>query len=253
MPVRYMVPPGYRQPSPPFANQAFNRYGVAPPNPYPAQNMSRFPPGYVQPVTRMPSGPIQQTPVVQSPQLLQPPEPYYYNPYGSNQPDSVSIAPSAKTTSTNKTGAKEYKEKAFTIAPDGLQSDTIKGLVSNDNINNLLKHKGTKVKVSKIYRITKTKPDIKPDSSSDDDDLLLTKQPPPPPPQAQQSQTALPPPSQESQRPVSSSSSCSTCSTCSSGSFCSECNYRSRSHTYDDCPECRAEREREHGRRRRHK
>ncbi|CAF3332622.1 unnamed protein product [Rotaria socialis] len=242
MPVRYMVPSGYRQPSPPFANQSFNRYATVPSNPTPPQNMTqqvRYPPGYAQPDMQMPHASLQQ----QTPQQLQPPQPYYYNPYGTNQ-EAPSVTPAPKTPAS-KAGAKEYKEKAFTIAPDGTQSETIKGLVSNSNINDLLKHKGTKVKVSKIYRITKTKPDLKADSSSDDDLPLLK-----PPSRTQQPQPVPQP--QETQRPSSSSSSCSHCSTCSNCS-CTECRDRSRSHVYDDCPECRAEWNREQTRHRRRK
>ncbi|CAF0996297.1 unnamed protein product [Rotaria sp. Silwood1] len=239
MPVRYMIPPGQRQPSPPFANQAFNHYATVPANVRPPQIMTqpiRYPPVYAQPGMQMPYGPPQQR---QPPEQLRPPQPYYYNPYGSNQETSTA-SPDPKTPAPKK-GLKEYKDNAFTIAPDGAQNETIKGLVSNNDINDLLKHKGTKVKVSKIYRITKTKPDIKPDESSDEDL--------PPIPVAQ----ARP---QTIQRPVSSSSSssssCSHCSTCSNCS-CSECRDRYRSHTYDDCPECRAERDREQARRQRRK
>ncbi|CAF4806124.1 unnamed protein product, partial [Rotaria sp. Silwood2] len=100
----------------------------------------------------------------QPPEQLRPPQPYYYNPYASNQETPTVISTDPKTPAPKK-GVKEYKDNAFTIAPDGVQNGTIKGLVSNNDINELLKHKGTKVKVSKIYRITKTKPDIKTDES----------------------------------------------------------------------------------------
>ncbi|CAF1282963.1 unnamed protein product [Rotaria sordida] len=237
MPVRYMVPSGQTQASPPFANQAFNRYPTVPANTYPPQNMTqpiRYPPVYAQPIMRMPYN----TPQQQQQQQQQPPQPYYYNPYASNQ--ETPTASSNPKTPAPKKGAKEYKDNAFTIAPDGTQNETIKGLVSNNDINELLKHKGTKVKVSKIYRITKTKPEIKPDESSDEDL-------PPVPVAPSRPQTIQRPVS-----PSSSSSSCSHCSTCSNCS-CSECRDRDRSHGYDDCPECRAEWNREQARRQRHK
>jgi len=246
MPVHYMVPNGYRQNSPPFANQSFDRYvsmttNVRPPQsiPQPIRYPPGYRPGYMPPgSTMMPAGasPRPQQQLRQSDQL-QPPQPYYYNPYGPN-----GGKPAAKKPLAPKKGAKEYKDNAFTIAPDGPHSESIKGLVSNYDINDLLKHKGTKVKVSKIYRITKTKPDTPVDDSSEDDLLPPIQQNPPQPIQK--------PPSQLIRRPVSSSSSDSHCSTCSNCS-CSECRHRIRSHVDDDCPECRAERNREQARRQR--
>jgi hypothetical protein len=257
IPVRYMVPTGYRQNSPPFANQSFDRYATvrAPVRPPPSM-APRYPPGYAPgyPPRGMPMPPVSTMMPVGSPtrpqqqrnsvEQLQPPQPYYYNPYGPN-----GATPAPPPPPVPKPGAKEYKDKAFTIAPDGARSEAIKGLVSNNDINDLLKHKGTKVKVSKIYRISKTKPEIKLDSSSDDDlppliESPKQQQPPPAPPPQQQQQPI--------QRPISSSSSGSHCSTCSNCS-CSDCRGRRRSHTYDDCPECRAEWKREQARRQRRK
>lgn len=244
MQVRYMVPQGgYRQSSPPFANQAFDRYGGMQPNVRPNPNIMqpiRYPqgarPGYMPPNMSMmstassPRPPVNPQQRIRPGEQLQPPQPYYFNPNG----------PSPRPPPPKK-GVKEYKDNAFTIAPDGAHSEAIKGLVSNNDINDLLKHKGTKVKVSKIYRITKTKPEIIADSSSDEE---------------------LPPPIQQApapvaraavvQRPVSAASSDSHCSTCSNCS-CGDCRARERSHTYDDCPDCRAERERERARRQRRK
>ena len=243
VPVRYMVPAGYRQPSPPFANQSFNRYSGVPTTvhvPPSVVQPVRYPPGYAPPgaqmpygSTMMPTGIPQQQP--RQPEQLQPPKPYYYNPNISTPATPASTVDSQ--TPAAKKGAKEYKDKAFTIQPDAARSETIKGLVSNNEINDLLKHKGTKVKVAKIYRISKTKPDIKPDSSSDEELPLPV---------------TAPVRQEPKERPVSSSSSCSHCSTCSNCS-CSECRHRRRSHTYDDCPECRAEWEREQARRHRRK
>jgi len=246
--VRYMIPNGYRQNSPPFANQSFDRYASIPAGVRPqyiAQPL-RYPPGYrpayVPPgSTMMPAGAFPRPQQNKPSEQIQPPQQYYYNPYGSNgvNPGASSVLP--------KKGAKEYKDNAFTIAPDGAHSEAIKGLVSNNDINDLLKHKGTKVKVSKIYRITKTKPDIPSDDSSDEDLLIPPRQPPLKPIQ----QPLPPPPPPPIQRPSSSSSSsdshCSTCSNCS----CSDCRDRRRSHIYDDCPECRAEFYREQARRQR--
>jgi hypothetical protein len=272
IPVRYMVPTGYRQNSPPFANQSFDRYATVPPavRPPPSMGQPRFPPGYQQgyPPPGMPMPPMstmmpvrtsprpQQRypqPQQQPPEQLQPPQPYYYNPYGANGGNPTTTP--GPVTPAPKKGAKEYKDKAFTIAPDGARSEAIKGLVSNNDINDLLKHKGTKVKVSKIYRISKSKPEIRADSSSDEE-LPLPMSPArkqsiqPPSPARQQSIHSLPP--QPTQRPISSSSSGSHCSTCSNCS-CSECRSRGRSHVYDDCPECRAELSREQARRQRRK
>jgi len=231
MQVRYMVPrAGYPQNSPPFANQAFDRYAATQANIRPNPNI-------MQPI-RPVQGPrpgYAPTPVGTSPQQqqqLQPPQPYYYNPNGAATPRPP----------PPKKGVKEYKDNAFTIAPDGAHSEAIKGLVSNNDINDLLKHKGTKVKVSKIYRITKTKPEIINDSSSDEELPL--------PMSRGSSQIAAP--AAVVQRPISASSTDSHCSTCSNCS-CSDCRNRERSHTYDDCPECRAEWERERARRQRRK
>jgi len=256
IPVRYMVPTGYRQNSPPFANQSFDRYSTVLPATRPPPSMGQaahYPPGYAPggylPRGMAPPPPASTMTPIRSPthsqqqqqrknsEQLQPPQPYYYNPYGPNG------APPTAASQASKKGAKEYKDNAFTIAPDGARSEAIKGLVSNNDINDLLKHKGTKVKVSKIYRISKTKPEIKPDSSSDDDLPPLLETPP--------RQQPLPPPPPV-QRPISSSSSGSHCSTCSNCS-CTECRGRGRSHTYDDCPECRAEWNREQARRQRRK
>jgi hypothetical protein len=241
MPVRYAMPPGYGQTSPPYANQSYDRYAAMPTAVRPPQNMTppvRYPPGYIPgqspPASTM--SPVGASPRPQQPQQLKPPNSYYYNPYGADG-KTPAVPP--------KKGTKEYKDNAFTIAPDGPHSESIKGLVSNNDINDLLKHKGTKVKVSKIYRITKTKPNIVNDDSSDEELPLPIPQPPPPPP---------PQPLPPVQRPISSSSSDSHCSTCSSCS-CSDCRSRSRrrSHIYDDCPECLAELNREKARRQRRK
>ena len=247
-PVRYAIPPAYGQASPPYANQSYNRFpaaiqGAVHPHPQTGTPPVQYPPGYrpgqSPPVST--NSPVGASPRPPLQQQLQPPNPYYYNPYAAN--GKTPPAPPKK-------GTKEYKDTAFTIAPDGPHSESIKGLVSNHEINDLLKHKGTKVKVSKIYRITKTKPEVVNDDSSDDDLPLPVPQPPPQLPPAPAPASA----SASAQRPSSSSSSSSRCSTCSSCS-CSDYRGRSRgrSHTYDDCPECIAELNREQARRQRRK
>lgn len=258
-PVRYAVPQGYRQPSPPYANQSFDRYAGVQPATRPPQGMTqpvRYPPGYAQgyypppvPMQAAPTSPRAQRPQQQPPpEQLQPPQPYYYNPYGANGASPTSPGPKAPP----KKGGKEFKDNAFTIAPDGAHNESIKGLVSNNDINNLLKHKGTKVKISKIYRITKTKPAALNNDSSDEEIPPPVQQPTPAPAPVpfQTPAPALAPAPAPVERPVSSSSSDSHCSTCSDCS-CSDCRHHRRSHTYDDCPECVAERERERARRRR--
>lgn len=251
-PVRYMIPPT-GQPQHPqqlYSNTVFDRYahvatGVRPAAPIMPPVRNPYPPN----MTRMPSEQPSPAPSFQSQkpgEQLQPPQPYYYNPYGANS----TATPDSKTTPAQKKGAKEYKDTAFTIKPEGAEGDTIRGLVSNDDINKLLTHKGTKVKVAKIYRITKTKSDAVIADSSDDEIITPAPAPPPDPTPAPQQPAPQPPPPPP-QRPESRSSSSSCCSCCSSAS-CSSCNsyrYR-RSHSYDNCPECQAER---HRRRRRHR
>ena len=247
MPVRYAVPTGYRQVSPPFANMAYDRYGNVAAGVHPAMPMMQpMRPRY--PSNGMPT-PLGTPPRATKPgETLQPPSPFYYNPYGTNpapaSPDTKSVV--------SKKGAKEYKETAFTIKPDGADGETIRGLVSNNDINDLLKHKGTKVKVSKIYRITKTKSEAaQPDSSDDEVPLPMLNQPPPPSTAASAHAPARAQASAHRARRDSSSSSSTCCSQCScSCSDSSGGRYR-RSHSYDDCPECQAERDRSRHRQRR--
>ncbi|CAF1133642.1 unnamed protein product [Didymodactylos carnosus] len=235
MPVRYIVPMR-QQPttSPPFANQAFNRFNV-PQQPQPGvtymqpvrgqlfyqnpgvyampQQMPVRPYGYHPGFGQIPSQPVSarmQAPIQQPQQYNNP----YQPPQQQQQPP-----PSQQKTSKSKKN-KEYADAAFTIDPT--KQEAIKGLLSNNDINDLLKVKGTKVKVAKIYRITKTKPE---QSDSDDDD--------------EYEPVVLDSPTQKSrsqqQRPISADSHCSTCSSCS----CSECRGE-----HDNCPECLAEKER---------
>ncbi|CAF0808951.1 unnamed protein product [Adineta steineri] len=239
MPVRFMVPPGYRQPYPPFVNPNYDRYALNPAGAYRPQGITRpvnYPPSYgpggypqgnnapTQSVGTQPAGtqPAQRQQAPMQPNTVRPANTVtgakpgtekkgFFNPFGNKKKDSIATIPEAKTP----VGKKEFKDTAFTIDPDGTKNDSIRGLVSNDDINNLLKHKGTKVKVKKIYRITKTKPE-EIDDSSDDDVKTKSKPAPPPPPPVQ--------------RPRSSSTD----------SYCSQCDKMS-SHVYDDCPICRAQ------------
>jgi hypothetical protein len=276
MPVRYMLPPGYRQDYPPFVNPSFDRYAVRPitdrdPRMWrPGNNPPSYGPGYGQgnppangqgnpPANGQGNPQPQRAPTANvnknsmQPQKRMPGQQQQPGGQPYNNPNSKDKRNPDLTTSRSKTpgyrkGTKEFRDTAFTIEPDGTRNNAIKGLVSNDDINNLLKHKGTKVKVAKIYRITKTKAEDDPDSSEEE----LPPAPPPPPPV---------------QRPVSvaSSSGSSYCSLCNDRP-CSQClNVRTvhvdddcplcraerQRHVYDDCPECRAEQIREQARRQR--
>ncbi|UJR14760.1 hypothetical protein I4U23_001750 [Adineta vaga] len=260
--VRYMVPGAYRQPYPPFVNRSYDRFAVMPTT-YRAPAVPRathyppsYGPGYGQGAAPNQPGPTQPAPTQHAPtvkgnknalQTQRPSQQNLFNPNATKNKNSVAAATGTKTPVLKK-GAKEFKDAAFTIEPNGAQNDAIRGLVSNDDINNLLKHKGTKVKVSKIYRITKTRPEEL--SESEDE--------------------APPPPKAKAQRPRSPSadSYCSQCANEQSHEYddcplcraqlqqvhvyddCPECRaQRQQVHVYDDCPECRAERDRELARR----
>jgi hypothetical protein len=272
MPVRYMLPPGYRQDYPPFVNPSFDRYAVRPitdrdPRMWrPGNNPPSYGPGYGQgnppangqgnpPANGQGNPQPQRAPTANvnknsmQPQKRMPGQQQQPGGQPYNNPNSKDKRNPDLTTSRSKTpgyrkGTKEFRDTAFTIEPDGTRNNAIKGLVSNDDINNLLKHKGTKVKVAKIYRITKTKAEDDPDSSEEE------LPPPPPPPPVQ--------------RPVSSSSGSSYCSLCDRpcsqclrertvhvDDDCPLCRAERQRHVYDDCPECRAEQIREQARRQR--
>ncbi|CAF0856431.1 unnamed protein product [Adineta ricciae] len=246
-PVRYMVPGNYGQPYPPFVNRSYDRFALmpatyrAPAVPRPAYYPPSYGPGYGQgaganqpagnqPARNQPAQ-TQHAPTVTAPkptvQAQRPSQGGLFNP-NRGKKNSVSSATGSKTPGLKK-GAKEFKDTAFTIEPDGSKNEAIRGLVSNDDINNLLKHKGTKVKVSKIYRITKTKPE---ELSESEDEA-----PPPPKPKAQRP------------RSPSEDSYCSLCAAEQShvDDDCPECRaLRQQVHVYDDCPECRAQRQQVH-------
>lgn len=246
--VRYAVPSGYRtQNVPPVANLNQERFSNIATGVYPPVNQIR-PAQYPPNAAFNGSYPNQMRPPFPGTgrEQVRPPEPYYYNPNG-NFPNrnSQSPAPSNLTTSTARRGAKEYTDKAFMIKPDGAEGETIRGLVSNDDINKLLTHKGTQVKVAKIYRITKTKSDAVVAESSDEELPTIPPLAPAPPVQNEVPPSVEKPRSRSRSRSSSSSSCCSTCS-CSS---CSSCRSYRRPHSYDDCPECQAERQRRRERR----
>jgi hypothetical protein len=233
MPNRYMVPANYQQRSPPF-----DRYAGVPPVVRPTHYVPvpvRYPPGYIQryPAPGLPPQPMPtMIPVLGPPRPqygnqshpLQPPQAYYYNPNGSTEGHSEMPLNSNPSTSATKKSGKEYKNKPFT---------------DNNDMNELLKQKGTKVKISKIYRITKQKPERQDNESTDDEYEPVSLESARP---RTIQQLPPPPPSVYVQRAPSASSTGSHCSTCSNCS-CGECRSRGQGHTYDDCPECRAERE----------
>lgn len=272
-PVRFAMPPnGYRQQYPPFTNRAYDRYAAVPttyraPMNRPVHYPPSYGPGYG------PNGPSTQggganltapggqkktvtttTTTRTTTQGQKQGQQHLFNPNGTKKAGSPLGGPGGKTP-LGKKGPREFKDSAFTIESDGAQNDAIRGLVSNDDINNLLKHKGTKVKVSKIYRITKTKPE----EISDDDE------PPPPPPPLKAAKPR--PPSADSYCSECDGRPCSQCAMQSSHVYddcplcraqlaqthayddCPECRAQRQTHTYDDCPQCREERARELARR----
>ena len=251
MPIRMMVPGGYPQNSPPFANLSFDRYAMMPGGPRPPQHMAvplRYPaatrPGYYgnggsmagRAPTRKTSG---------------------TDPMPSNR--SNTVAPSVSSTLAPSRGAKEFKDNAFTIKHDGARGEPLRGLASNGDINELLKQKGTKVKVKKIYRITKSKGPTQDEDSTDEELITVggrrANRPPAQPPVSQH-QAMLDqqngPSSQQRSRASSCSSSCSHCSLCSNCS-CTDCRQHGQSHAYNECPLCRVEWEREQARRQWHR
>jgi hypothetical protein len=247
MPVRNMVPTNYQPYSPSYANQSYNNYNGVSPNARSEAQLLRYPPphvplgyvpGYMAP--GLPPPPMSaMMPIMTSPQSQQQqhPQGYYHNPDGSYGVHSA----------VPKNGAK------------GSENKGIQGAVGGREVKDLLKQKGTKLKVSKIYRITKHKPINQNNDSTDDEYEKVSLDTPQSQPLTQrqpqfysvQSSVQIGPPPQ-SARILSAASSCSHCSTCSNCS-CSECRTRNGGHMYDDCPECRAEQERAQSRRNKHK
>ncbi|CAF0886970.1 unnamed protein product [Rotaria sordida] len=243
MPVGYMTPRNYQQNVPPLVNQSSDRHAGQASTLRPTQYASqpiRYPPNAVPPGYRpgYPAPGLPPPPMNTMMPGMPPNQAYYYDPNGLNP----SVPPDTKTqTTASKKGATGHTNNPYTMGPDGTQNEAIKSLVSNGNINDLLNHQGTKVKVSKIYRITKTKPDIRKDDSSDDDLKKVSLE-------SARSVTNKPRPPVPAQRAPSAASSCSHCSTCSNCS-CSECRNQGQGNFYDDCPECRMERAREQAQR----
>lgn len=143
-----------------------------------------------------------------------------------------------------------YNPNALNPAVSSSGNDGKNGVTIPNNANELLNQKGTKYKVSKIYRIQKTKPYISKDDSSDDETQYIPMQPIsqvpipqtavlPPPPQ--------PPPLIPKASSPSSNSGCSTCSHCSTCTYCSctDCRIKQKGIYYDDCPACRVGKERQ--------
>ncbi|CAF4070404.1 unnamed protein product [Rotaria sp. Silwood2] len=243
MPVGYMVPHNYQQNAPSLVNQPSDRYTGKTSTVHPSQYTSqplRYPSYDVPPGYRpgYPAPGLPPPPISTMMPAIPPNQAYHYAPNGLNP----AVPPGTKTqTTVPKKGSKGYANDPYKMTPDGTQNHAIKGLVSNSNISDLLNHQGTKVKVSKIYRITKTKPDIINNNSSDDDLEKL-------PLKSARSVTNKPQPSVPVQRAPSAASSCSHCSTCSNCS-CSECLNQGQKSFDDNCPDCRMEREHEQAQR----
>ncbi|CAF1277554.1 unnamed protein product [Rotaria sp. Silwood1] len=231
IPVGYMAPYNYQPNGAPLVNKPSDRHAGKSSSIRPSQYTSHYPSNTVPPGYRSGYPPTGFPPQPISTMMpgMPPNQPYYYPSNGLNP----TVPPPGTKTKTN----------GYTMGSDGTQNEAIKGLVSNSNINDLLNHQGTKVKVSKIYRITKTKPDIHKNDSSDDDLEKL-------PSVSARTGTTKPAtqPPVSAQRIPSVASSCSHCSTCSNCS-CSECRNQEQGNYHDDCSECRAERAREQAQR----
>lgn len=227
VPVRYMVPGNYRQTLP-----------VRPPYPYASQPMHYQPVNQARSLPPPPPETIVPIPLPnqyrqQYPQQYH--QPYYYDPNVAYPPPPYNSKPSKTTVKTG------YKDDKYALASNGTQNKGIQNLVGNSDINELLKHKGTKIKVSKIYRISKKKPNLLDDDTSDDEYESVPLDSPSPRLRTRTlKQSSVP-----IQRIPSAASSCSHCSTCTNCS-CSDCRTRNSTHPYDDCRECRAERERQY-------
>ena len=254
---RYTIPPNYSQNAPPIANQPINPYNrqarpVRPPQygPMPVGSPARAaPPGYRPryPAPGLPPPPMSTMVPVMRPQQWtslpsqqwssprsqqwQPSQGYYYGHNGSNGFNPAALPGFTAGADWSASDGQGNQHKRHQTGAENEENDAVTKIVSNQNVRDLLNQQGTKVKVSKIYRITKTKPDIKKEDSSDDDVEKERLQP-------VQTQAKKPSP-----RPPSSVSSCSHCSTCSNCS-CSECRIQRQPHPYDDCPQCRLEQKR---------
>ncbi len=220
MPVHYMAPTNYPQSSPPFVNQSLNHYTGIPTTGQPIQYAPQplnYPVEYMMPI--LPPHPM---PIVS--QQFQHPQGYYYNSNASNGVNPTALSDAKTTAAVKKKGAK---------------SQGSKNLVANNNANNLLKQKGTKVKLSKIYRISNKNPGFQ-DNDSSDDEYEQVPLDSPQPRTLKQSSIQFKRLSTQIQRIPSAASSCSHCSTCTNCS-CSACHNPNGEHVYDDCPQCRAE------------
>jgi hypothetical protein len=216
MSAQYMVPPNYQRSYPPSAvpsgyRPEFNPVGLPPP-----------PMSVMMPIMSSPRP--QHQPEYR--QQVNNPREYHRNP--------------AVSTDSKKDPKGSKHNRAI-----GAENKRIQDLLGN---NELRKHKGTKLKESKTYQISKKKSDEQKNDSSDNDESLNNVRPVLF--SIQSSSQDRPP--LHNDRILSAASSCSHCSTCSNCS-CSHCRDTQGGHIYDDCPECRAEQEREQARHHKHK
>ncbi|CAF1450974.1 unnamed protein product [Rotaria magnacalcarata] len=135
------------------------------------------------------------------------------------------------------------------VKSNDANNEIMNGIISNNNSRDLIHEKGSKYKLSNIYRIQKTKPAIHKDDSSEDESkkkipvtipIVVTQQPIVAPVQRKASSST----SSSSSSSYSGCSTCSHCSTCSNCS-CTECRTKENGVFYDDCPACRVDRERQ--------
>lgn len=180
-------------------------------------------------------------PLAQQFQYYQPNQGYYSTVNASNSinhPGAAKNFQTGTTTTTTTTtttskhaGIRDTKENKINASSsktlDAGQNQGIHGLVQNTDVNELLKYKGTKLKVSKIYRISKSKSSALVDDSSDDEN----------------EQVYLNPTRLHATKQTMSSKNTTTAATFRHQSTLS--SYDRRYSSGSDCSECRAERERE--------
>ena len=235
--MNYMTPVNYQQSAPVYLNQPYNHYGRMPLQYVPHQEAYPFPPisnsmpMMIQPQTHQPY--IQQ---------FQQPQAYFYNRNRFN-----GVRPGAPVNKNLKKNAlRKNLIEPKNNAPDGKKNPLIKELTSN---NDFSKSKSTKSRVAIINRTPKRNNGFQ-DSSDDEFERIPLDSP-----RIEAfKQSSLPPKrsTAQIQRIPSTASSYSHCSTCTNCS-CSECRQKNGRHMYDDCPQCRAEWEREHAQTKRQK
>ncbi len=231
VPINYMTPAHYQQNQPLYVNQSYNHYGRIPATvPYVSQQA----PYHLPPISnRMPmmlQPQQQQQPYIQH---FQYPQMNYYNPNGFN-----GVRPVAPVKNAPKKAVIDLKDNPS----DSKANRAINRRTSNKDMNDLSKNKGTQVRVSRIRRRSKRNNDFQDDSSDDEFERIPLGSPRP-----ERLKLPLAPSKRlaaQNQRRSLTMSSCSHCSTCTNCS-CSECRHQNGRHFYDDCPQCRAELERE--------